>query len=84
MARPFALASAIAGLLCWGSGARAQPVADDALRLTWRAPAGCPSQEDVRGATLRTVESDARGAKTAPLEASADVTACRSHPLTPG
>lgn len=45
--------------------------ADDTLRLTWKAPAGCPSIDDVRAATLR--ELDARAAKSDVLEADAHV-----------
>src|SRR4051794_17046089 len=45
---------------------------DDTLRLTWTAPAGCPSSDDVRTATLR--GADARGAKeSGVLEAEARV-----------
>ena len=45
--------------------------ADDTLRLTWKAPAGCPSIDDVRAATLR--EVDARAANSGVLEADAYV-----------
>lgn len=85
MGRRHAFASAIAVLVlaivsCFARRAQAaEGAGDDSLRLTWRAPAGCPSEADVRGATLRTVEADARGAKAAPvLEASADVTAAKA------
>jgi hypothetical protein len=44
---------------------------DDALRLTWTAPSGCPSSDAVRAAALRGV--DARAAKGQPLEAEARV-----------
>jgi hypothetical protein len=43
---------------------------EDRLRLTWTAPPGCPSTEEVRGATLRDAES--RGAMGL-LEADAQV-----------
>lgn len=49
MRRSLALASVVA-VVCTTSAARAQ---DDGLKLTWMAPAGCPSGEDVRTATLR-------------------------------
>lgn len=45
--------------------------AEDSLRLTWTAPAGCPSVDDVRAATLR--EVDARAANGGVLEVDAHV-----------
>jgi hypothetical protein len=58
--------AALAAIACIALPARAD---DDALRLTWSAPAGCPSSEDVRAASLR----GTRGAKEKDASRAANV-----------
>ena len=65
--RAIALTSVLLLSLAWAGSARAE----DDLKLTWRAPAGCPSADDVRGAALKSVPPSARDAKQGPLEADA-------------
>jgi hypothetical protein len=57
-------AGALAFLLFGGSAAADESSKDkeNSFRLTWSAPAGCPSPEEVRSATLRNVV-DSKGAK---------------------
>jgi hypothetical protein len=54
---------------CAGVAIATPASAEEPLRLSWRAPAECPSADAVRGAALR----NARGARGAPLEADAVV-----------
>lgn len=52
-ARVLVATASFAGIMLGAASARAQ---DEGLRLAWSAPAGCPTRDEVRTATLRGVD----------------------------